>query len=519
MIDLSKDFLDSLYNIKGIDRDALLKALDTPPGVSVRFNRRKFPAVSHDFPMSAETSAQKPHSVAGADIEAPVAWCRDGYYLSQRPVFTLDPLLHAGVYYVQDASSMIYQQIIEKLAERLRSVTHSASFRHRDALKVLDFCAAPGGKTTAIINAIPDGSIVVANEFVAARGKILRENLEKWGYPGVITTGCASAQYRNLPPIFDIVAVDAPCSGEGMMRKDEDARAQWSDNLVSECAALQKEILSDLVSTLRPGGYLIYSTCTFNIRENEENSLYISQELGLTPVSPDDLGLEGIERPARTILPATEGLRFMPHLTHGEGLYVSIFRKPEGDISDRQSIEKDNAAYAVSDRIPAAGGRKKKDRRAAQQHPADLPADIRRAVAEWFIPDLDARPELSGNMITILPANVVHVAEALRRAGINITGAGLPVAELKTGTKKCELIPDSRVALNSALKKGIFPEMELSDEEALKYLRRDAITPGANIPKGFVVVTYKGAPLGMIKNLGNRANNLYPMPWRIRMQD
>lgn len=473
MIQLPSEFIENIRRVEGIDADALAAALDTDPIVSIRFNRRK--------PHSGE---MMPEIATGDAVE----WCADGRYLSERPVFTLDPLLHAGCYYVQDASSMIYQQITEKIVEKMMA-------EGSRPLTALDFCAAPGGKTTAMIIALPDGSTVVANEYVTARGKILRENLEKWGYPGVIATGSASAQYRNLPAIFDIIAVDAPCSGEGMMRKEEEARRQWSRKLIADCAALQKEILSDVVGALRPGGYLIYSTCTFNTEEDEENSLFISEELGLQPVKFADLGLKGVDKAASGVMPGVEALRFMPHLTRGEGLYVSVFRKPESE-----------GEFMATSRSNNRKNRKK-----------GLPTEIEKLAEGWIKREIHPQFEMSGEMVTMIPEYAADTLETLRREGVNVTGAGLPIAELKSGKRNTELIPDSRIAINTAFDPSAFPEAQLDLDDALKYLRREAIRLDENIPKGYVVVNYKGVPLGMVKNLGNRVNNLYPSPWRIRI--
>lgn len=520
MIPLSENFIKSLDNLPGIDKEALLESLDTTPSVSIRYNRRKPHPSSFGLP---------------DENMSPVEWCSDGRYLAERPVFTLDPALHAGAYYVQDASSMIYQQITERIVHRL-----NAEFGEKQ-LVVADFCASPGGKTTSIINAMPDGSIVVANEYVASRGKILRENLEKWGYPEIITTGSDSGQYARLPEIFDIIAVDAPCSGEGMMRKDEDARSQWSERLAAQCSALQKEILSDLSGCLRPGGYLIYSTCTFNLEEDEKNSLYISEKLGLEPVKIDSLELDGIDLPGRALLPGVEALRFMPHITRGEGLYISIFRKPtDANASKTEFDEFCDASHAEMLRPKSINKDKRKGKKGKESRNFETPAkelteSESRKLREWIRPDFEPRFELSGDMVTMMSENSGKIVDILRKSGVNVTGAGLPIAtrhgsSAKTGQnssvrdsrvaaakKDSDIAPDSRLALNLALKPDAFPTASLSRDEALKYLRRELASLDENIPRGYVVVTYEGLPLGMMKNLGNRANNLYPLAWRIKM--
>lgn len=205
----------------------LIDALGREPSVAVRLNAGK-------------TGAGK--SVVGGRR---VGWNDAGFHLSERPAFTFDPALHQGLYYVQDASSMFVGHVVGEL-------TRNAA----GPLTVLDACAAPGGKTTAVIDALPEGSVVVANEFVAKRAAVLRENLAKWGYPYVVVTQGDTSRFSQMEGVFDIVVADVPCSGEGMMRKDEDAVGQWSDGLVEQCSRLQHEILGNLWGALRPGDTL-----------------------------------------------------------------------------------------------------------------------------------------------------------------------------------------------------------------------------------------------------------------------
>lgn len=371
-----------LHDLLGDEAFDLIKALDEKPVISVRLNRRKPGA---EFPNSTR-----------------IPWCESGFYLNERPEFILDPLLHAGAYYVQDASSMIYETTISSLLKTFpRSYT-------KNGINVLDLCAAPGGKTTAIINAIPDGSEVTANEYSLKRVSALRENIDRWGYPNVKITNKDAAFYGGQGEAFDIVAVDAPCSGEGMMRKEEIARSQWSIQLVEQCAKLQKEILSKAVKALNPGGYLIYSTCTFNRQENEENAEFIRNELGLEPFDPGFPDELRIPRGIQTDLPV---YRFMPHKTKGEGLFLAVFHKP-----------------------------------------GELPNNSKK--------------------------------------------------------KKIELKEHDS-------EKKILPFVEVDKQKALAYLRRESIILPSETPKGLVTITYKGLPLGLAKNIGTRANNLYPKNRRI----
>ena len=236
---LPEEFLTQIKDLLGDNEANLLaEALEQEPSVAIRTNTRK--------PCTLPQWADSCHKVA---------WSINGRYLDERPQFTFTPQLHAGGFYVQDASSMIHELILKQIAPE-----HPICY--------LDLCAAPGGKTTAAINMLAEGSLVVANEYVPMRSQILKENIQKWGYPNVIVTNSSVERLCKTPGRYDIIAIDAPCSGEGMMRKDEEARRQWSKSLVSECAALQWQIVCDSWDTLKQDGFLFYSTCTFNRHEN-----------------------------------------------------------------------------------------------------------------------------------------------------------------------------------------------------------------------------------------------------------
>ncbi|MDE6338216.1 MAG: hypothetical protein K2K97_00325 [Muribaculaceae bacterium] len=414
---LPEDFKNQMEQLLGNDSDAFLSAMTDTPSVSIKLNRRK---------------TNDPAIIGYGELE-PVKWCSNGYYLPVRPKFTLNPLLHAGVFYVQDASSMIYEAIAEKVVP--------SALDTGAPLRVLDLCAAPGGKTTSIINALPDGSVVVANEFIASRAQILRENLIKWGYPDIIVTNSPTSVFARMGEVFDIVAVDAPCSGEGMMRKEDVAVTQWNAGLQKQCASLQKDILSDAFEALKPGGFLIYSTCTFNRLENEENLKWLAEEKGLIPVDmefPEEWELlHGID----TAYPC---YRFMPHKTRGEGLFVAVLRK-EGDYPRAQTLTEASFHKTVK-------------------------------------------------------ANARVIAE------------GIPL----TTVKGKDAVPTSESVLATDFNRDSLPSIEVDESTALSYLRHEALRFGNDIGKGFVVINYKGFPLGLVKNIGNRANNLYPSQWRIK---
>ncbi|MCM1029499.1 MAG: hypothetical protein NC484_07830 [Alloprevotella sp.] len=393
-----------------------------------------------------------------------VPWEPMGHYLKERPSFTLDPLLHQGLYYVQDPSSMIIGHIIRQILPTIQT--------SGGPLLYLDACAAPGGKTTAAIAALPEGSIVVANEFTPSRLGPLRENLARWGSPYAVATSVAVDRLaKAAPATFDIVAVDAPCSGEGMMRKDADARRQWSPGLIASCATLQREILTAAWQALRPGGFLIYSTCTFNTAENEDNLLFIARELGGHPVEIETDPSWGIDS---SIKGPYSALRFIPGHIRGEGLFASLIKKP-GDARRPPKMAKRIA--------PSAKG-----------------PDLSRLIDEpdrfSFVTRQDGQ---TIDLLPPLPEGILPLVKPVVTLGI---------------VKGRDLIPDSSLAWSMALDTETFPRHEVELCDALTFLRHQAMTlPDA--PKGVILLSHAGLPLGFVKNLGNRANNLHRAAWRI----
>ena len=390
-----------------------------------------------------------------------VPWCGQGFYTEGRPSFTFDPDWHAGRYYVQDASSMFISHVI-------RHFVHGA-------VRYLDLCAAPGGKTTAAIQALPPQSLVVANEIVPPRARVLADNVIRWGAPRCVVTSNAPAQIGKITHFFDVIAADVPCSGEGMMRKDAEAVSQWSPDLVTQCALRQREILKDVWQALRPGGLLIYSTCTYNRQENEEIANYVLQELGAT----------SLEVPVETswnIHPAigsdAHGYRFMPHRVDGEGLFMAVFRK-DGDAPRQDFRIKEKNIKKVDEM-----GKKWL------------------SAPEAFI--LDQQGDLS----IAVPQDIRREVAAMRDS-LNVLHAGVELATVM-GHKQ---VPHHALAMSLARAEDAFPTCEVDYSTALRYLRGESITIDA--PRGYVLIACDGAVLGFANNLGNRANNLYPKPLRI----
>ncbi len=435
--------------------DVLLPALNTEPDTAIRININKSP-LSQLYDGMSE-----------------VPWCSSAFYLGERPRFTSNPLLHAGVFYVQDASSTVYETIVGSLVGK-------------NPIKAADLCAAPGGKTTAILNALPDGSVMLANEFVASRANILRENLCKDGYPGVVVTNSDTARLSAIRNYFDLVVIDAPCSGEGMMRKEEIARSQWSEGLMRQCAALQRKIIDNAVEMLAPGGYLIYSTCTFNTREDEENAAYIAEKHGLTPVDTGLAGVAGIHPQVKGDIPC---LRFMPGFTRGEGLFVAVYQKSTDQ----------GCGYSL-----------KKNKKGENKGKIKWNAKILETAKSWIDGDFEFR--LHNEKILALSPLTEDLLNRIPK-DVRIISAGVEIGEIKGK----DLIPCHSLAMSIASSQP-FPEVEFSEEDALRYLSREAITLPPDTPKGYVTVSYKGFPLGFVKNLGTRSNNLYPSDFRIRQK-
>lgn len=434
---------DDLYN-------RFVDGLQSPPPVSIRLNRSK---CGDDTLFEGER----------------IAWCDCGYYLSERPAFTFDPLLHAGYYYVQEASSMFVHHALRQYINR--------------PVRMLDMCAAPGGKSTAALGALPEGSTLMSNEPIRLRAQILAENLQKWGNPNIIVTNNYPKDYARSGLTFDVILCDVPCSGEGMFRKDEGAISEWSVQNVENCRNLQREIVSEAWKCLNDDGLLIYSTCTFNAKENEENVAWICEELG-AEVLPIDIEKEwgingslvkGLDMPV---------YRFIPGCTRGEGLFMAVLTPTQAPLAERNR-----------------GGKR------AKAKPLKLGIDASKYLAE---PDNFSIHTHDNDIIAIAKAMAEQYETAADR--LRIVHAGI-----KMGTVKGkDFIPDQSLALSTALDRSAFATAELDYEQAIKYLQRDAVVLPDDTPRGFVLLTYKGAPLGFVKNIGNRTNNMYPQEWRIR---
>lgn len=459
-MNLPASFIDSARALLGDEEyGKLYAALQQEPPVSIRLNSLK--------------------SIKPEGVSEPVPWAANGFYLAQRPTFTFDPLFHAGCYYVQEASSMFVGQALKQYVD--------------GPVVMLDLCAAPGGKSTHARSLLPEGSLLVANEVIRNRSQILAENLTKWGHPDVVVTNNDPADFASLGSFFDVILTDVPCSGEGMFRKDPGAIDEWSPENVDVCRQRQRRIIADIWPCLKPGGLLIYSTCTFNTKEDEENVAWMS----------DEFGAEVLEVERDEAWPITGNLlaeadfpvyRFLPHRTRGEGFFLAALRKPH-------DAQPEAAASPVSKKKNKKGG----------NAASSVSKEQLSAAAGWLLHPDDYTLSVEGTTVTALSGRFAGELGALAQC-LRIVQAGVQVA----GAKGKDLVPMHALAMSRLLAPSAFPSEELGYEQAIAYLRKEAIVLPSTAPRGYVLLTYRGVPLGFVKNIGNRANNLYPQEWRIR---
>lgn len=399
------DFITLMRQSMGeTEAEALFHSLEAPSPVSVRMNPSKL---------------AQPY---WPDVTQ-VPWCEYGYYLPQRPQFTLDPLFHAGCYYVQEASSMFCYFALHEVINRLREqVQDDTPSKKEKPIIALDLCAAPGGKTTAALSLLPSNSLLIANEMIGSRAEVLKGNMQRWGSPNIKVTQEAPSAFSSLHNCFDIIIADVPCSGEGMFRKEPIALQQWSKHYVEEMATLQRQIVTDVWPSLRSGGYLIYSTCTYNSIENEQNVQHFLKDFDAESVElfPDASWnlLPAYSLALSSHFPTTHAYHLLPSRVRGEGFFLSVLRKQEGEGSN-----------------------------------------VRRKQ---------------------------------------------PWDKLRTIYNAAE---DAHT---------VYPQIELNLIDARCYLRGETLSFSPDTPRGLIQVCYQSHPLGLMKNIGTRANNLYPKNLRIR---
>ncbi len=397
-----------------------------------------------------------------------IPWTNLGYYLGQRPSFTFDPLFHGGAYYVQEASSMFLEQALKQTADLTRP------------LMVLDLCAAPGGKSTHLLSLINYQSLLVANETIRSRATVLAENVQKWGNNNVVVTNNDPQDFQKLEGFFDVIVVDAPCSGEGLFRKDHKATHEWSEQNIELCALRQQRILNQVWPALKQNGILIYCTCTYNEKENEENLNWLVREKKAESLKlklENDWGIEEVS------YHDVFGYRFFPHQVKGEGFFISAVQKKEGNegISIHRKKTFDYPSVTSKDRL-----------------------------SSWFKSPEEIEFVKHDELILALPKNYIFEIEFLAKF-LKVIQKGTAIATAKHD----KLIPEHAFALSTKINKDYFPSVELSLGQSIAYLRKDVLNPVSE-RKGFALMNYQNTALGWSNLLGNRMNNLYPSAWRIR---
>ena len=437
---------------------ALCAALDGVPPVSVRVN-----------PAKAAADALPALEIAGQ-----VPWCRDGRYLAVRPSFTLDPDFPAGAYYEQEASS----QFVGHLLEGVRT----------EGARILDLCAAPGGKTTLYASLAGPGGLVVANEIDRRRAAVLADNVRKWGTGNVAVTTCEPRMLGDFEAWFDIVAVDAPCSGEGMFRKDCEARGEWSEGSVKLCAARQDGILREAWRALKPGGTLVYSTCTFNRDEDEGALERMLAWVGDEVAESDEIAVEDAWGIVCGRVGAFRTFRFYPHRACGEGFFAAVARKSFDAGGRARTPKARRTVFAAADRKTSA-----ELARWVREPDRMCFAQVADTFYAWYAAQADAVRALS---------------EALP-----VICSGVALGQVFKGTLK----PDPALALFDGLNRGAVPVAELDEAEALRYLRKQEIA-AAGLAEGVNLVCARGRALGFAKRIGARVNNMYPNSLRIIKQ-
>ncbi len=445
--------------------------MELPEGFSARITNQLpneaaqlLRALKNESPTSIRLNPIKQLPLADGISDNQVPWCKEGFYLKERIKFIGDPAWHAGTYYVQESSSMFLNHVLEHLPEL-----------KKDGLW-LDLCAAPGGKSSLLLKHLDSRSgLLVCNEVSSKRIGTLVENIMRNGNANALITQNSAAELGQYHEQFDCILVDAPCSGEGMFRKHPEASNQWSHELLQNCELTQTSILTDIIPSLKPNGYLIYSTCTFNPGENETQLKFLldTGQFDLVPIPLDDKWQVSAQD--------SGGYAFLPHLTPGEGLYMVALQK--------RSTQADKRSQKPH---------KKRKLLQPNFNPLELLEQGEYAYTErgewWF-----AMPE---------PASV-H-ANKLPQLNVRSWGTGLGKL-VKKG-----ILPHPTLAHTLPFARNNFNTIPLADDDAISFLTGHSMPISA--PKGWTVCTWKDQPLGWVKSIGNRLNNHYPAPWRIQNQ-
>jgi len=429
------------------EADAFLAALNNTPVASVRLNCAK--------PGATFTDAQ------------PVAWNAEGRVLQERPRYTLDPKFHAGCYYPQESSSMALQWVLRHAVQQ-------------DApIDALDLCAAPGGKSLIIADFLSTSGRLISNEIIRSRAHILQEVVAKWGASNVVVTNNKPADFSSCGMQFDLIVVDAPCSGEGMFRKDPEARVEWSNDNVYMCSRRQRDVLSDVFPALKENGVLVYSTCTFAPEENERQiaELLATGEFESIrwPV-PSEWNVDVVDHAG------VFAMRFLPHKTPGEGFFIAALRRRSAPAPNRSK-------------------------------PKSLFSRPSKAESEVLLKNgID-----NGHVIIAPNGELYHSPFSEKElnglaSSLYLISPGVHLGKIV----RAEFIPAHALALCVDVETK-YNVVELSREDAMAYLRGETIS--LNIESGWQRVAYESCVLGWVKGIGNRVNNYYPKEWRVKLKE
>ncbi len=446
-------FVNKINSLLGKESDDFFNSLSLPPYVSVRINPFK--------PIQEFSDCEN------------VGWCESSKYLPERISFTNDPLFHAGNYYVQEPSSMFLSEIFKQM------------FDKKQPLKILDLCASPGGKSTLILSEIPPQSFLLSNETIYKRIPPLKENIMKWGVPDVFISNNDSADFSALKNYFDVIVVDAPCSGEGLFRKDENAISEWSENLVKFCSARQKKILAAIIDSLKENGILIYSTCTFSFEENEENVKFIAdtcnfetQRINLKP----EWNITETEIFSKN--KKFSGYRFYPHKTKGEGFFVSCLKKINSVPNTTEN--------------------------------RNLKTEIRNKLSKKEIEIISPWLKKTDDFIFFHWKNEVYAILKscysdflFLSEKLNLKSAGICIGKILNN----ELIPSHDLAMSTIISEKI-QSVELNYETAIVFLKKQEMRINTDL-KGWTLVKFQNNNLGWVKILDRRINNYFPKNSRI----
>lgn len=443
-----------------------------PPDFETRMRARlqdQWPAFQLSLQESSPTSIRLNPLKKSKVPEKKIPWTETGYYLEERPRFTLDPLFHGGAYYVQEASSMLVEQGVRQSMDVTQPIV------------ALDLCAAPGGKSTNLLSLLSSDSFLVSNEVIRARASVLSENIQKWGYENVLVTNNDPIDFQLLPGFFDLIVVDAPCSGEGLFRKDQSAMKEWSMDNVQLCAQRQQRIVADVWPSLKEEGILLYSTCTYSEEENEQNLQWLANSKQVEFVSLKLEARWGVEELKNgNVL----GYRCYPHRVNGEGFFLAVVRKKAHEPVKTFRL-KNNVAL--------------------------ISKKATEALHDWMMPHNHTFVQLDEYILSVSTPFLSALNTLFHLLKPVIRGTAVATQ------KHDKFIPEHALALSVHVNTDRFKKLDLTYGEALAYLRKDVLTIGEG-EKGFALVMYEGVSLGWVNLLGNRLNNLYPAGWRIMMR-